>query len=268
MCNSNCVTRIVGASALAIIALGAAFAIGSAPQQGGGTGNTGGTSTTRKVDDFAKQTQKEVQKAADKMKEAMGEGMPPLPPGWTAEDMQACMEAGMPGPMQARLAKQAGTWKGTNKMWMAPGTEPMTTECVCVMTPIMDGRYVQSEMTGEMPGMGTFKGLGFAGFDNVSQKFVGSWLDNHSSGIMQGTGQLASDGSTINWSFAYNCPITKKATAMREVDTFPDANTMVMDMFCTDPKTNKEYQCMKIEMKRTGAATMPTATKPAAAPTR
>lgn len=248
-------TRIVGASALALVALGAAFAIGSAPQQGTGTGGTStGKSTGQKIDDFSKQTQKEIQKAADKMKEAMGEGQPPLPPGWTAEDMQACTEAGTPGPMHARLAKLVGTWKGTNTMWMAPGTEPMVTECTSTVASIMDGRYIQSEMTGEMPGMGQFKGLGFSGFDNVSQKFVGSWLDNHSTGIMTGVGELASDGSTMNWTFAYNCPVTKKPTVMREVDTYPDANTMVIDMFCTDPKSSKEFKCMRIELKRTGTA--------------
>ena len=34
---------------------------------------------------------------------------------------------------------------------------------------LMDGRYIKCEMTGNMPGMGPFTGLGFYGFDNVSQ---------------------------------------------------------------------------------------------------
>ncbi|MBM4113418.1 MAG: DUF1579 domain-containing protein [Phycisphaerae bacterium] len=272
MSTKSKLSRLVGASALAALALGTAFAIGSAPQQGTGSGSTtksGGT-TGQKVDDITKDAQKKLQQGADKVKDALGEGMPPLPPGWTPEDMQACIEAGTPGPMHARLAKNAGNWKGTNKMWMAPGTEPMTTECVCVITSIMDGRYVQSDMSGEMPGMGAFKGLGFSGFDNVSKKFVGSWFDNHSTGIMTGTGELASDGSTINWSFAYNCPVTKKQTVMREVESYPDANTMVLDMFCTDPKSNKEYQCMKLELKRQGGTTTPairpTTTRPTTPP--
>ncbi len=256
MINTTLVTRIVGASALAVIALGTAFAIGSASQQqGGGTTGGTGTSTGKKLDDWSKSTQKEIQKATDKVKEAMGEGQPPLPPGWTPEDMQACMEAGTPGPMHARLAKQAGTWTGKSTMWMAPGTEPMTSEMVSKVTVEMDGRFVRAEMSGNSPAMGPFMGLGYSGFDNVSQKFVGNWLDNHSTGIMNGVGELASDGSTINWNYTYNCPVTKKQAVMRQVESYPNPDTMVLDMFCVDPKTAKEFKCMHIEFTRQKAAT-------------
>jgi len=244
------ISRLIGASALATLAIGAALAIGSAPQQGGGaTGKQGGG----KVDDFTKSVQKEVQKAGDAVKKALGEEQPPLPPGWTPEDMQACVDAGTPGPMHARLAKLAGTWNGKAKQWMAPGTEPMTSEVVEVITSIMDGRFIQSEMSGEIPGMGSLKGLGFAGFDNVSQKFVGTWLDNHSTGIMNGTGELSSSGDTMTWTYGYNCPVTKKPATIRQIERSPDANTRVFEMFCTDPKSGKEYQCMRIEFTRKSA---------------
>ena len=42
----------------------------------------------------------------------------------------------------------------------------------------MDGRYLKSEMAGEMPGMGPYSGLGLIGFDNISKKFVATWADN------------------------------------------------------------------------------------------
>src|SRR5262245_25550309 len=38
----------------------------------------------------------------------------PLPPGWTAEDVQAMMAAATPGKMQERLVKDAGVWQGKN----------------------------------------------------------------------------------------------------------------------------------------------------------
>ena len=44
-----------------------------------------------------------------------------LPPGWTAEDMQAMMAAGTPGKMHEHLAKDVGMWQGKTTMWMAPG---------------------------------------------------------------------------------------------------------------------------------------------------
>jgi len=179
-----------------------------------------------------------------------GQGEMQLPPGWTAEDMQAMMAAGTPGKMQEYLAGDAGTWRGKTTMTMYPGAEPATSECTSTVTPIMDGRYVKVEMAGEMPGMGAFTGFGIAGFDNVSQKFVSTWIDNQSTGIGYGTGELSPDGKTLTWEFNFNCPITKKPTVMREVDTVTGPNSKTLEMFGPDPKTGKEFQMMTIELTK------------------
>src|SRR5688572_914317 len=70
-----------------------------------------------------------------------------LPPGWTAEDMQACMMAATPGKKHEELAKGAGTWQGKQTMWMWDGAEPVKSEVTSKVTPIMDGRYVKVEYT-------------------------------------------------------------------------------------------------------------------------
>lgn len=177
----------------------------------------------------------------------------PLPAGWTMEDMQACMMAGTPGEMHAHLTKLAGVWHGKSRMWMGPdAAEPMQSECVQTITALMDGRYIQCVVEGEMPGMGMYHGMGFTGFDNVSQKFVGTWIDNHSTGILFGAGELSSDGKVSNWLFNYNCPITKKPTTMRQVETYTGADTMKLEMFNIEPKSGKEYKCMEIEFTRKG----------------
>lgn len=173
-----------------------------------------------------------------------------LPPGWTAEDMQACVAAGTPGKMHEHLAKGVGTWLGKSQMWMSAGTEPMKSECTSTVTSAMDGRYFKCEMAGEMPGMGTFSGFGVYGFDNVSQKFVGTWIDNQSTGIMTGTGELSKDGKTLSWSYTYNCPITKKPATVRQIETYPDGKSSTFEMFMTDPKSGKEYKCMRIDFTK------------------
>jgi hypothetical protein len=114
----------------------------------------------------------------------------------------------------------------------------------------MDGRYVKTEMAGEMPGMGAFTGFGIAGFDNVSQKFVSTWIDNQGTGIGYGTGELSPDGKTLTWEFNFNCPITKQPTVMREVDTVTGPNSKTLEMFGPDPKTGKEFQMMTIELTK------------------
>ena len=173
-----------------------------------------------------------------------------LPPGWTEQDMQAVMLAGTPGEMQARLAKDAGTWHGEMTMWMIPGAEPVISDCSSTVTTIMDGRYTRIETASEMPGMGPFTGLGVNGFDNVSQKFVSTWIDNHSTGIMTGVGTLSADGNAIEWEFSYNCPLTKKPTAMRQIETIGGQDTKTLDMFGADPKSGKEFHMMHLELSR------------------
>jgi len=179
---------------------------------------------------------------------------PHLPPGWTDSDMQACQMAGTPGEMQKRLTDSAGVWSGKNTMWMAPNTEPMKTSSSSTITPIMGGRFVKCEMSGDMP-EGPFNGFGLYGYDNVTQKFQCCWIDNMSTTIMNGTGELSSDGKTMTWKYNYTCPITKKPVTMREVQHTTGKDTRTLEMFTTDPKSGQEFKMLEIALTRTGGAT-------------
>lgn len=184
-------------------------------------------------------------------------GMDQLPPGMTPEMMQACMQAGTPGAMHEFLAQGVGEWTGSCTMWMAAGTPPMKSESTMTITPMMDGRFFKYEHKGEMMGQ-PFNGFGLTGFDNVSQKFQSSWVDNFGTGMMFGTGELSSDKSTLTMTYTFNCPIQKKPVTMREVEHF-NGDHMTMEMFGPDMATGKEYKMMEIEFTKKGA-------KPATAP--
>lgn len=179
---------------------------------------------------------------------AAPEGMQ-LPPGWTSDDMKACELAGTPGKEHELLARGVGTWNGKCEMWMAAGMPGMKSECVSVVSKVFDGRYIQVDNTGDMMGM-PFHGIGVNGFDNVSQKFVSTWIDNMGTGIMTGTGVMGEGNKTMTWNYTYNCPITKKPAVMREVDTFNEDGTMTLEMFGADPKTGKEFKMMRIDFTK------------------
>jgi len=183
-------------------------------------------------------------------KDAKSSPEPKLPPGWTAEDMQACMLAGTPGKMHEHLAKDVGEWEGRCTMWPGPDGEPMTSECTSSVTSVLDGRFIKIEMKGEMPGMGPFQGGGISGYDNVTKKFVSSWIDNQSTGIMQGEGALSPDGKTLTWECTFNCPLTKKPAVMKQVETYTGADTKKLEMWGDDPKTGKNFKMMTIELTR------------------
>jgi hypothetical protein len=176
-----------------------------------------------------------------------------LPPGWTQADMDACMAAGTPGKMHEHLAQAAGTWEGKVSSWMAPGMDAMTSECTSKISTIVDGRFTKCEIAGEMPGMGPFTGFGINGYDNVSKKFVSSWIDNCGTGIMTGTGDLSADGKTMTWTYTYNCPIRKKATTIRQVEKYTSPTTMTLEMFGTDPKGGKEFKSLHIDFTKTSS---------------
>lgn len=173
-----------------------------------------------------------------------------LPPGWSEADMQACIIAGTPGEMQAFLAKGAGVWHGKGEMWMAPGTEPMAVEMTTTLTSIMDGRFTRCEIDANWPGMGPFTGSGVYGYDNTTQTFVASWIDNQSTGIMNGEGKLSADKKTLTWTYHYTCPITRKPTTMREVEIFNSPTSRTMEMYATDPKSGQEYLMARYELTK------------------
>lgn len=178
------------------------------------------------------------------------QGQPPLPPGWTDADMQACTIAATPGEKQAYLAKAIGTWTGKSTMWMAPGTEPTQSASTATVTGMMDGRYTKCEFAGDMPGMGPFNGFGIYGFDNVAQQFQCMWIDNCGTGVSTGTGELAADAKTMTWKYTYNCPVTKKPTTMRQIDRVTGKDSKTMEMYGIEPKSGKEWKMMEITLTR------------------
>lgn len=187
---------------------------------------------------------------ADPATDALTQPEMQLPPGWTADDMQACMMAATPGPEHAMLAKDAGDWQGKTTMWMAPNTDPVESEGVMTVTPILDGRFMKIEMTGEMPGMGPYNGSGLCGFDNVTKKYVATWIDNWSTAIMTGKGERSPDGKKMTWTYTASCPIAGKEITVRQVETITGPNSKTLEMFAPDPKTGEEFQTMKIELTR------------------
>jgi len=175
----------------------------------------------------------------------------PLPPGWTQEDMQACMDAGTPGEQHQLLQdKFVGDWRGTAKMWMAPGMDPMTIEANMKTKKVFDGRFIHTEATGESP-MGEFIGVGFAGYDNLRGKYVSTWVDNHNTSIMNGVGKVSDGGGTFTWTYDHMCPINKKPVTVREVYHF-NGSSMTIEMFGPDPKTGKEFKTMQFELNKRG----------------
>src|SRR5215472_2346550 len=91
------------------------------------------------------------------------------------------------------LADMNGNWNYTIKMWMNPdpNAPPQQSKGTATRKSVMGGRFVVMDVAGKMQMPGEdgkmkdiqFKGMGTEGYDNVKQRFVGSWIDNMGTGI-------------------------------------------------------------------------------------
>jgi hypothetical protein len=174
-----------------------------------------------------------------------------MPPGMTPElmkEFEECMKAAQPGPEHAHLQEMVGTWEGKNKMWMAPGTEPMETTSTARFASTLGGRYIHGEFKGPMPGMGEFEGAALYGYDNAAKQFQVVWVDNMGTGMMVGTGALSADKKVMTWTMKWNHP-SRGLITFREVDTMISPDEMKLEMY--GPHTDgKEFKMMEIVSKR------------------
>jgi len=98
--------------------------------------------------------------------------------------------------------------------------------------------------------MGPFSGFGISGFDNVSQKFQSTWIDNMGTGIMHSEGTADASGKTINWVGMMSDPMTGKVTKERMVTTITDDDHHTFEMYGVPPGGKKEMKMMTLEYTR------------------
>src|SRR5215207_6026826 len=103
---------------------------------------------------------------------AFGQDKPkePAAPAMGAAEMEAMQKAASPGEPHKRLARMAGDWTMTNKMWMDPSQPPMESSGTMHADVIMGGRYVQSVWSGTFMGQ-PFEGRGMDGYDNLAKQY-------------------------------------------------------------------------------------------------
>jgi hypothetical protein len=138
-----------------------------------------------------------------------------------------------PGPQHKALKSMAGSWTIAGKMWMEPGKPPLEFKSNAQVKTIGD-LWVVEDVTGDFMGS-PFIGHGVHGYDLTKQKYVGTWIDNYGTFMMnsEGTGDVANKviTSTAN-DFD---PMTGKTGTVKEVLTIDSDKKHTMTMFKTRP---------------------------------
>ncbi len=201
-----------------------------------------------KIPDAAKDAAK---KAVDAVKQAEPAHGNPAGQGMTEQqqkEMEAWMAAAQPGKPHEWMAKLAGEWDTSMKMF-DPSMGEAGGKGTMKVVMVHGGRYQHSFYKGEFMGA-PFEGSGLMGYDNVSGKYQSVWGDNMSTMMMYSTGDYDVKTNTLTMSGSFTDPVTKKPVKSQEVSTFKDENNWTMTFF--HEKDGKMEKVMEIAYTRAG----------------
>ncbi len=153
-----------------------------------------------------------------------------------------------PGEEHKLLAQKAGSWSMKVTSWMTPGGPPQVSEATSESRMVLGGRYLEDVTTGSFNGM-PFEGRGLTGYDNISRKYVSTWVDNMGTGIMTGKGTYDPKTRSFTWRTEGPDVMSGKIKAYRGVDTIIDADSWKSEMFEKGPD-GKERKSMEIVYRR------------------
>jgi hypothetical protein len=166
------------------------------------------------------------------------------------EMMKVYEAAAAPGPEHAMLAKNAGRWNATVKSWMDPQGEPEVSEGTEESEMIFGGRYLSSHFKGSMMGQ-PYEGMGTLGYDNVKKKYVGTWFDTMSTGIMSFEGDYNPETKEMVCHGRFTDAMTGQEQQCRMVSRFVSDDQHVFEMWGPDP-TGRDVKWMEITYNRAG----------------
>ena len=172
-----------------------------------------------------------------------------------AEMMQMMMENGKLNENHKLLGQFAGDWTYAVKMWMAPDQPPSESKGTMSRKAEMGGRFFIAHATGkfQMPGPDgkmmdmDFKGMSIEGYDNAKKKFVSSWIDSMSTGIMLSEGAYDAASKTFTFHAHYDMAPGVQ-TKIRETLQITDKDHHVMTWYET--RGGQEVKTMEISYTR------------------
>ena len=165
------------------------------------------------------------------------------------DEINAYLKASQPGPEHAKLKMRVGNWQVAGAFYMAPGAPPMQSKGTANIRPMMGGRYFRENYTGEFMGL-KFTGMGISGYDKGLKKFVSTWIDSMSTGVMSSEGTAS--GDVISYVGEYFDPMRKQLVKTKSVLTLKSrkAHTITMYEFSEDGSARKVMELNYTRVKR------------------
>lgn len=124
------------------------------------------------------------------------------------EMMKAWEKYAKPKDEHKTLAKMAGNWTYSAKMWEHATATPQASTGTSTMEMILGERFLQQKFVGKMMGH-DFEGFGLVGYDNLKQKYNTVFIDTMGTGMMLGNGSYNKSTKTLTDEGSYSCPMSK-----------------------------------------------------------
>lgn len=164
-------------------------------------------------------------------------------------EMQAkWTEFATPGSAHEVLNHKVGRWNLKVMMYMTPGAAAIESPGTSETKWIMDGRYLQDDTRGTVMGQ-PFVGHGLSGYDNLTGKYTGVWIDNMGTGVMTSEGTYDPSSRTFHYTSRGPDVMSGKYVETRAIEKVVDDDHWTLEMYGPDPD-GKEYLTMVIEYAR------------------
>jgi len=164
------------------------------------------------------------------------------------KDWQAYMT---PGEVHKMMGKATGNWTYELTLWMDP-EHPTQSKGTATIKMILGGRYQQSEHKSMMMGQ-AFQGMNLLGYDNKTQEFTSTWIDNMGTGTMTLKGKWDAATRSVTLTGTMVDATSGQEIPVREVVSWPDEDHENMVMYHTtggaEVKT-MEMKSTKIKVAR------------------
>lgn len=161
-----------------------------------------------------------------------------------------CAAMGAPVAAHKRFEPFVGTFAGEVRMWMGPG-DPYVSTGVMRNTLVLGGRFLEQhyqgdEADGPFP---NFAGRGYWGYNTVTKKYEGFWIDTVSTFMQTETGDVDASGTVWTMVGEIANPASGGRMRKRSVITLADKDHHTLEMFFEGPD-GKEFKAMEITYVR------------------
>ncbi len=153
-----------------------------------------------------------------------------------------------PGEAQKKLEFMVGTFDVKIRTWVDPSKPPFESTATSVTTWVLGNRYVQQALAGYVNGE-PWSGIGYAGFDNVSKKYVATFMDSGSTGMEWYTGTMDADGKLAKLTATIYDEVSGKPTTVEMRLSIAANGDHVTELWQGDPR-GKMFEVMELQYTR------------------